>query len=741
MTASNMLRITIVFIALTVISGCAFVVPIQKQTLDGVFNIPVSDPVYRRITKATVNVQIKASGEFKPGTYLIKGNPVRIDPHTRFSLELSLPIDNPAVLSTRNANGKLCTTAPLVVKNTRVPLCVVLEKGKLGAYVDIVQTLGAFVVNVLADQAATNERGDLSKMIQFMHVEKAVFDLKPGSFLEFGKKEIHVGVDSRIELADLNIDSNFNYQGKCLLQLNFLGGCKWAGERCDYDFNGGSTNMLLNAKRTNNELTLSLQEKNQHINLEDCVIRWGKNKRSSARSVSCDIALQSLLWKKTQGSQNPALHMAAGMLMQNTHLDLITDTQETDAKFPGTVPSTLKVDIDETGRSTEFHTQQVETAKSARIDINRPTTQVIIYLDDAKIGPLSIDKFGDLSFSLSKGIAKLKQLEWRSAKREFTLATAGPSVLSLPDGMELSSTGKPGGAHMSLPIDLKLGRAVLKGSDGELKLSNLNGTMLVSVDSDVKISSDMDFSMDTPGLIAGRKADVTARGFNLSSANEHAIAEIKSCSIDWPHGALRNEIKDHLPKNKTFNMNKVISDHKWRYKNAILNTVTLKNLQIDDMKSQQTNLITFSASGDVEVAGTIDKGGLMAAITHESSHWETRPWSATGHVSGTGTVKYKLVPGPSLANSAFVYDLQMQLPIPDDIDLDWDAVSRGLMRDAEKAIILAHLNQISVPINYSGKLTIGDATDTHWKNVTISHLVCMPSDKGTKMNFSAKAVF
>lgn len=742
MTFSNLIHVMLISFLLAAISGCAGITPPQKQTIDAVFDIAVTDPVYRRLTEATTKAKISASGKFKPGNYTIKGTTVRIKPDTSFTLELTVPLDDPKIISTRQANGKFWTSTPLVIKEIAAPQSIVLHKGKVTGEIDLGQILGAFLLNVLVDQVTIQEEStDLRNMIASMHVELAEFDLKPGSFLKFGKKIIHVGNDSKIELTNVNIDDQLNYSGKCLLQIQFLKDSKWIGERSDFNFNGGNTTMLLNIKRTKKELSLSLQDKNQKITMDDSLIRWGKNKRSSAHSTKCDIVLQNLLWKKTRGSGDPSLSMSAAMLMADTHLNLITDTQETDAMFVGLVPATIKIDIDEKGRATEFMTHQVETAKTAKITISRPASTVIIYLDEAQVGPFSVDKFGQTDFKLSEGAAKLRQLEWKSAKHSFSVTTSGQSELSLPDGMELSSTGKPGGAHMSLPISLELGKAVLKGDTEQLKLSNINGTLTVNVDRDVRISSDMDFSIDNSSLIGGQRADVTARGFDLSAADGHAVAEIKNCTIDWSQDAWRNAIVERLPKNKTFTVNKIIEDQKWRYRNATLNTVTMKNLNITDMSTESTNLINFTADADILAEGTIDKGGLMTAITHESEHWETRPWSASGRVTGTGSVKYKLVPGTSLANSSIAYDLNLQLPTPDDIDINWDAVSSGLMRSAEKAVIASHMKKVEVPINYKGRLTIGNVTDTNWKDVKINKLVCSPSGKGSKLTFSATAVF
>jgi hypothetical protein len=83
----------------------------------------------------------------------------------------------------------------------------------------------------------------------------------------------------------------------------------------------------------------------------------------------------------------------------------------------------------------------------------------------------------------------------------------------------------------------------------------------------------------------------------------------------------------------------------------------------------------------------------------------------------------------------------MQLPIPDDVQLDWSKVSGALIGSAEKAIILGYMKKLDIPLDLAGKINVGGATDSQFDNVKISHLQSQPSDKGTKLTFSAQAIF
>ena len=277
------------------------------------------------------------------------------------------------------------------------------------------------------------------------------------------------------------------------------------------------------------------------------------------------------------------------------------------------VPADLLVDTGETTKLTQFATHGTEVASSVKVEIDRPTTNLTINLKDANIGPISLDKFGQFQFSLEHGNAKLKQLVWSTAKRTFTLATSGESNLTLPEGMELSMSGKPGGAKMSLPIKVQLGAATLRGGEQQLKLSNLNGTLLVEVDKDVRIASDMNLSIEDSNLLGKNRADVKAVGLDLQSNNGKAVASIKSCSVELSDDAIKEAIRDEVPKTKTWKINKNFPQQQWRYRNAAIDTATVADLRLDSLKHDSTNVMRFTASGDVSVLGTVEKCGLLAA--------------------------------------------------------------------------------------------------------------------------------
>ena len=82
----------------------------------------------------------------------------------------------------------------------------------------------------------------------------------------------------------------------------------------------------------------------------------------------------------------------------------------------------------------------------------------------------------------------------------------------------------------------------------------------------------------------------------------------------------------------------------------------------------------------------------------------------------------------------------MDLPIPEDVDLDWTKVCDGILQGTERAIIIKQMKKINVPIRIKGKLNLFSAKDKQWRTVKISDLTVRPSQGGTLLNFTAQAI-
>jgi hypothetical protein len=729
------------------LSGCSEIVPPRKQSIAANFSIQVKDPAIRRLTDITQSFEIAASGEFNGGYYTIKGTPLKIEDGTTFKFQLSLPIKDPTKINVGAATGMLWTSKPLQAHGAPLPKLTELGDGKVTGQIDLIPTIGVFLFNMLQQQVLGEEdAGNVKTMIKSMDVDQVVLSLRPGASFKAGEEHIHVGPNSKIELRELNVDQALDYTGQCFVDVNFLDGSKHTGDKIDCAFNGGSAHLHFHVNRSNSVMTLALASNDQKITLSDCTFKFGRGKLSSAHSETSVLGLTRFDWAEKEESDKPEMHLSSSMNLEQTLLELRNPKYSVTAQFRGVVPAFFELDRTATARSTNFYTQTKALAESAQIDIIRPSTSILLTLANANVGAISFTKAGDLQFSLDEGTAGLRSVNWRSKRRSFTLTTAPPSTVSITSGMALALSKKDGEFRGTIPLSVKLGKANLAGSLGNLKLNDVSGTILIEVAKEVVLDSDIDFSIVESALLGNNRADVKVRGLTLVSKNGEGYAQLKKCSVVLPDKTLITEIREQLPTEKDFAVHQVIFDaRKWRYKNAVINKVTVRKLVLQNARVTSSNQASFTVSGDVEVDGTVDKGGLLAVIDHPTK-WESRPWQASAPLTGAGTVEYKFIPSKALAGSQLDYNLAMKLPLPDDINLDWSQVGNGVLAKAERAVIVSHLRKItpfqgtrSIPLKFKGKLPLFANSSPAFKSIKIKELTTKPVPNGTQMDFVAEA--
>jgi len=728
------------------LTACGNRVAVEKRTIKAAVDVPVRDPVIRKLTEVTSNIDIVADGEFNPGSYQFKSMVVAIQPNTRFHLSLTLPIKNPASISTTLATGSFSTTEIISINGIPVPKTIDLTEGKVSAEIDLARSITAFFFSILQ---ASGESTDLRAMIESAQIEKATLALRPGSTLDFDGREITVGPKSSFNFENVVVDHEFNYRGECNIALNFLKGCRWVGKKVNCEFDGGVANLYLVATKVNDQLVLSLDPdhpKRQKLILAPCFFRFGKDKRSSTLSQSVDINVKDISWRHEQGDKFSSLHMLGLMKLLHTDLDLKTDTHETVALFPGSVDAKLEISEDAKGRTTHFATLGSARADRGQITIAKKTTHLVLYLGETTIGPVSFDKSGTLQFFLEKGVAKLNKLEWFGNKSKFTLVTAGASSLSLPEGMLVEKASVAGAkTHLAVPLSVRLGGATLKGPSGEIKLSDLSGEIMVDVDKEVQLTSKLDFSIPDSKLFSNQQADVKVRGLALSVVQGKSRLHLQNCSVLVPEQALVDAILKHIPTEFAFDLNKKLSENKrWRYRNATATKVTVKNFKVTEMDPKPGNLISFSAEGDVSLDGTIEKTGLIGGAKDDAKDddkWEVKPWNLSGSVEGAGKVKYGFKPSGKGLKSLLDYDLNIDIPLSSDLNLDWSNVAKGILKFAEKRLIVGHLRKVTVPIKYHGQIELFNKNTALSRSFNIVQLSVKPVNTAMQVDFAADGNF
>lgn len=734
-------------VALTGCNQNKAIIPIipQKQTLSAALDVKVTQPDIKKLLAVTGKLQLVATGKFAAGSYWVGSHNISFAPDTEFRIDLQLPVTNPEVISTRNATGSLWTSKQFSVDAIPVPQTIQLGEGKVSGEVDFGRFLGAFLFNILQ---FGNNHGGLRNVLAHMKVENARLELRPGAELKFGLKTLHVAKESTITMSDLVVDHDLNYSGNMLVNLHFEPGCKWLGRKTDCRFNGGNARINLAIKHVGKALTLELDQGKQkktsnednsnsrdqkhEITLKECSFDFGKLKRSNSISDTCNIDLSQLKWTRFSDTREPVLELTSKMFLIGTKADIKTDIHETVGIFPGTVPALLVVQPLGDNHETHFATTANAIAQSIVVTLAKKASKLSLSLEKSTVGPLSFDKQGDLNFSLQKGTAKFKRVEWTNKDSSFSLCGSDASNLTVPSEMWLEKATNQK-TKMTLPINLTVGKGQLYLGGSDIELEGLNGRLLFEVDEEVQLKSDLDFSIKKSPFFKDFQADVKARGLDLSVVKGASTLSLKNCQLLLPDQALEEAIARESPTEYSFDINKtLVEDKHWRYRNATAKKVKLTNLHIEKMKPTTGGEMEFVASADVDMQGTVEKCGLIIA----KNKWETKPWQLSGHLTGPGKVKYKFY-GSKSEPTKVQYNLEMQLPLPKDLKLDWSQVGAGLLKATERQIILSHLKELTVPVKHQGDLTIFG--ETKWSKIKINDLIARPAAGGSQIEFSADA--
>jgi len=708
--------------------------------IDAKVQVKVEDPNIKRFTNITSNAQVVASGNFAAGTYFVKNSVVSIPPDTTFQLNLKLDIDDPNVISTAEASGTLTTNNQISFNTIPVPKTIDLNKGTVSGDVDLARSIGAYFFNLIQVGSVSD---DLKDMVNTIKIEKLVLNLKPDSTIHLGQKSLHIGPNSKVELVDAVFDNHLNYIGTCKLNINFAKDCKWLGDKVDCLFEGGKIDSQFHAEKFHDRLVLELPENvdpkdNRPVTLNNCTFRFGKNKRSSAIAQTCVGVVKEFSWQLVKGEEHPTLHLVSTMDMTGTNLHLKTDIHQTIGYFPNRVPGKLVANIKKDGRETFFETTGDAQAKTGQIIIEKKTTKVVLTLENVNVGPSSYEKEGSLKFSLAGGVANIRQLDWQAKGHKFSLKCGSGSTLTLPAEMLLEKSTPSTSTKLNLPLQLKLGTATLHTDKNVIELANLDGKILIDVGQEIQLRSDLNFGLQNLTILDGYNAKVIAKGLDLSVIDGKSKVILKKCSILVPDQPLKDAIAKRLPKSLSFKLNKTIKEDKtWRYRNAVAKDVKVTNLEVGGMQSKGPNTLSFTASGDVFLNGTIDKTGLI----FNKDEWETKPWNISGHVQGEGTIKYKFSKKKGNDDELLQYDVSMELRVPDtdDVKLDWSKVAGGILKMAEKKSIMGRLKKVDIPLHHEGEIDLIEKEAPAWKNLSVSNVSVKDAPNGgTLIDFSAE---
>lgn len=713
--------------------------PPIKKTINANFNVVINDPHLRKLTNAVSEVDLVATGLFNEGSYLVSKNLISIPEKTSFRLSLSLPISDPNLITTRNAVGFLWTSQPIRINGAVIPQRIMIRKGLLSAEMDLAQSLAAFLFN----SVQIDPGGELGAVVDKIHIEQARLNLRDNAVLSVDRKVLRVRQGSAISVTNLHIDEKFDYAGKCVATLRFAPACAWIGEKVDCRFDGGHGRIGLNIRKQGGLIELSKDPSapvSQRLSLQNCVFSFGKNKRSKSRSNQCIMSIKEFNWKHVIGQRNAFMHFVGNMNFLGSLLDLRTDIHRTIANFPGLVPCQLTVDINKNGRETHFSTIGNVIASDGRITVEKQDSLLNMDLGKTVLGPVEFDRFGALHFRLKKGKSDFKRLEWTNSKHNLSVtAQDGESQFILPTDMFVDKEQEHEKTRLRMPLVLDIANAQLQFDKTHAFVRNLKGSLFADVGPSIKLASRMNLTLPNWNFLDGHQANISVGQLQFESGDSDSQISLENCSVTIPSRALTAAICKKLPSKMNFDLDKKLSRQKrWRYKNAIADRLEVTNLTVRDIDYLRDNRLKFSASADMNVTGTVEKGSLLAILNKSAKpHWETRPWRVAGHVLGQGLISYKT---SSQNKKGLDYHIEMKLPAPDDIELDWSKVSSGFIGRIEDRIIERDLKERDFPISHSGFLPLFKASDNillQEQNVT--NVAIHTNAGGAKVTFSARA--
>jgi hypothetical protein len=736
-SGKHLLGLLLCFCLIVFDAGCATKPSVQQISTN--YSLDVRDPVIRKFTEITNKVDLHATGTFKGGGALIHGVPVKVEEGTTFVLSLSIPITDPKSIQMGLATGSLKVSKPLIVAGVPVPQAIILTPGKAIAEVDLLGSVGMFLVNTISAASLDVSTGkDAQSLIQDVTIDSARFDLR-SSAIDLGKLHLNLAPGSTILLSKLRFDHALNYDGNLITDLKLAPGCKYAGEKADFTFDSGTAKLNLNAKKVSDVIYLKAASAEKAIILGKCTYKFGKIKQCAARSETASLEVRKFEWQKTEGQEKAILHCNVAMLLQNSTL-LLKNPKESftlTAQFAHSIPALLQVDRTPTGSINEWWTEKTNTADNFAIDVLGAGAETSMVCGKTVLGPVSLSKSGDLEFSFKQGTSTLKSAKWACGKRAFNLVCSPDSTLSIPPGSSMSWLKDAEGSKTNLPLSVKVSKATLSGAGENIQLSDLRGNVSLIVDNGTQLNGDLDFSIINSELLGQQKVDIKTHSISFVPAKGGGEAILKQCSMAMTNAALAALVNAQLPQEKTYTVDKMVLERqRWRYRKFAITKVTVRDLQVAQVKCTAATEEHFSVTGNVKVEGTVEKAGLLAVIK-KTKKWEEKPWTAKGQVVGDGVLKYKIIPKTSLRDSIIDYELSLDLRPTKDVDLDWSQVSDGILSKAENSVITKFIEKFD-PAAIIQKSHVKIATSTRFNAIRVRDVATAPTDNGLRVDFSTE---
>jgi hypothetical protein len=243
-------------------------------------------------------------------------------------------------------------------------------------------------------------------------------------------------------------------------------------------------------------------------------------------------------------------------------------------------------------------------------------------------------------------------------------------------------------------------------------------------------------------FLGSHQVTVNVHGLNLAPKNSMAVAHLEKCAVTIPNNELLEVLQNQFPKEKCIDMDKTLMEKgHWRYKNAEIKKVKLCDLSLEHLTADNVNSAKLIVSADVTVDGTIEKRSVLSML-RDSGSFKSKPWQIKANCVGFGDLSFKFLPNSALSKSELPYKLTVDLPIPDDVKLDWSKVEGGIYKGLEHGIIVSMLKKMkSIPLTYEGVQPLFNKDHTQLDSIKLSNMTTKGTPAGVQANFMADATF
>lgn len=789
---------TICFIVLIALvqTNCTGCIP-TKQTVPADVSVKIDDPAFQRLAAITKRLELEAEGRMQKGRYSVKGIALEVPRDTTFQLSLVLPVESATSISTGKATGVFTTSKSMRLGGVEMPTSVSIDGGKATAEVDLGRTIAAFLLQLLQEKSSVTATSKLKDILESLLIKKANFVLKPGEKLDLETLKGKIQGDSQVTFESIKCDSKLNYEGFCKIDLSledFLfvtpgeggqdaralaeHGERPAGRTPDGTRGtpdntrvpSGSVRGALfvqsksariattfNTRRQGDTLTFlwregdnSTSSDNQAnrapaIALRDfmCIARNG----SVAGSQASLQLLRSTITKRINAAPID-LDLQGSVQIEHGVLKTATSERTLQAKLPDATSALFKLNRTEKANVWSIATANAVHGSDIKWQIKKREGTIELNFADAKTGPVTIASNEGLSVTLMKGTAVPSKFSWSSRGRHVR-AMLTNSTLALESDVHFALEDTGEARVETLPLSINAKSVELNNGKQNLTLKAVQGKALFKIAGDsIDLHSHLAFSVDPGAMFAGLSGvPLTIDSVDCTASKISMKASFNGCQLKLPCSKIEAAIKKELPRHKSFEVHKsVLDERKWRYRNLIINSVDIDNPSITKIDFRPDSIIQVAGATDIKAEGTVERLKLLPFGGAEKRGWNQHPWSASGHVIGSGNVIYKVVPGKSLADSSLNYDLSLKLQVPDNLSVDWSKVAGDVLGRTEQALVGAVIKHASlftpeegIPVNTSGTIPLIPEPDAQLRKIRLSNFSTRTSKDCLYVVFSAAA--